>query len=143
MTDRRIEGMRELSAQLATLGGKVGLKALRAATRNAATPIVRAARLRVPVGTRAHRSYKGNLLTPGYARRSIKKTVRRRGRGRTVAIVDVGVRPEAFYAVQFLEVGTAKMAARAWLVPAFEAARDDVEQRLSAQLKRQIERLGR
>ena len=105
---------------------------------NAATPIVREARLRIPIGDVEHRTYKGNLVAPGFAQRNIRKASKIID-GR--AVVSIGVRREAFYATQFVELGTQKMDATPWLVPAFENQRDEVERRLADQLRTKIAKL--
>ena len=42
----------------------------------------------------------------------------------------VGVRPEAFYAVSFIELGTSSIPKRPWLEPAFRASRGDINARM-------------
>ena len=107
---------------------------------NAATPVVREARLRIPVGDIEHRTYKGNLVAPGFGQRSIRKSSKIID---VLAVVSICVRREAFYATQFVELGTQKMDATPWLVPAFENQRDEVERRLADQLRTKIAKLTR
>ena len=140
MSDRHLAGLKELSLKLNQLGTELAAKTLRQATMNAATPVVREARLRIPVGDIEHRTYKGNLVAPGFGQRSIRKSSKIID-GR--AVVSIGVRREAFYATQFVELGTQKMDATPWLVPAFENQRDEVERRLADQLRTKIAKLTR
>lgn len=138
MTDSTIKGLKELEDKLVALGGAVGAKVLRSASLLALTPVVREAKLRIPVGDDAHRTYKGNLVSPGFAKRSVKKASwSNRVTGKAKA--SVGVKREAFYAVSFVELGTSKMDAQEWLLPAFLAQRKVVEQRFAKTLKRKIE----
>lgn len=140
MSERHLAGLKELSLKLNQLGTELAAKTLRQATMNAATPVVREARLRIPVGDIEHRTYKGNLVAPGFGQRSIRKSSKIID-GR--AVVSIGVRREAFYATQFVELGTQKMDATPWLVPAFENQRDEVERRLADQLRTKIAKLTR
>jgi len=144
MTDTRtIKGLDELSKKLVALGADLGAKTLRQSTRNAMTIIKREAKLRIPVGDRAHRTYKGRLVPPGFAKASIKAVSRRPRRGSAKARVSLGVKKEAFYATQFVELGTSKMQARPWLVPAMEAKRSAAEQKIASELKRKIDKYTR
>jgi len=140
MSTNQIEGLAELSRKLSKLEAGLAAKTLRQAAMNAATPVVREARLRIPVGEEAHRTYKGNLVSPGFAKRNIKKKIAIKD-GR--AVVSIGVAREAFYVVQFLELGTRYIPETPWLVPSFVAQRRNVEQRMAAQLKTKIEKLSR
>lgn len=127
--------MDELLGQLNSLHSAMAIKLLRSATGLAMTPVVANAKMRIPVGKENHLSYKGRLLQPGFAMDSIKKaTFIKSGR----AVASVGVRKEAFYATQFVEVGTSKMNAKKWLQPALEATRGEVERRLTNSLRKKI-----
>lgn len=105
--------------QLKTAGKE---KVLRASVRGAANVVAKEAKQRIPVGSIAHRTYRKNLVSPGFARRSIKvQTYVNRRTGAVGAVV--GVRAQAFYAVQFVELerGKSKQRGRPWLRPAFDA----------------------
>lgn len=112
-------------------------KTLRQSVGIAATPIVKAARLRIPVGTREHVTYMGHPVKPGFARDSIsKRTFIEDG----VAVAMVGTLKEAYYAVQFVEVGTEKMRAQPWLEPALESTQEQVVERLKNTLAKKIDK---
>lgn len=137
MPNKNLEGMEELLGNLNSLHNTMAVKLLRQSVGLAVNPVVAAAKLRIPVGDEYHMSYKGRLLEPGFAKASIKKaTFIKNGR----AVASVGVKKEAFYATQFVEVGTSKMEAKEWLQPALEATRDEVEKSLAKNLRRKIER---
>jgi len=139
-----LEGLAELEKKLEQIGGATAEKALRQAVMNASTPAFKAIKMAAPVGKRAHRTYKGRLVAPGFLRRNIVRRSRiHRGHNKTWASVVIGVRDEAFYGVQFLERGTSKMAARPWLAKTFARYRPQMEQRLKEQLRRKIERIAR
>jgi hypothetical protein len=57
--------------------------------------------------------------------------------------VSVGVQKEAFYAVQFLELGTSKIPKRPWLEPAFRGAVSAVDAELQKRLKVIIDRAAK
>lgn len=136
-----IEGLRELSEKLNELGVTLGGKALRQGTMLATTPAFREIKAGAPVGTRAHKTYKGRLVAPGYLKRSIKrKSYLNKRRGS--ALVRIGVDPEAFYGVQFVELGTKKMDARPFVLEAFKRNRKAMESRLSAMLAKKIKQIA-
>ncbi len=132
----QIYGIPELIRKLNQLPAKTGGKILRESVRYAATPIRALAKLKIPKGSEAHRTYKGNLVSPGFAKRSIKMASKIRRDG--VIDLVIGVKAEAFYATQFVELGTTKMRAQEWLVPAFEEKQSDFEKRLESKLREKI-----
>ncbi len=81
----------------------------------------------------------GQLVAPGYGQRSIRVTTTTTNDGETVAAI-LGVRKSAFFMVQFVERGTRKMNAQAWLVPAFAGTRSQVESAFAAKLKERIDK---
>jgi hypothetical protein len=89
-----------------------------------------------------HKTYKGRIVTPGFAARSIRiKSVRTRDRG--VGIALLGVKPEAYYALQFVELGTSKQPARPWLTTAFDHTRSEQLDSLKASLRRSLKRAAK
>lgn len=140
--DRALQGGRELAKKLDELGKQAQGKALRAAVRAAMQPALKAARESIPVGEIEHKTYKGRLVAPGFAKRSLKVVARLDRTGQKAAAV-LGVKNEAFYAVNFLELGTAKMPARPWLRPAFERTIDAQIDAFAKAARKQIEKLAR
>lgn len=120
-----VEGVAELLRKFDTLATMGKEKALRAAVRSAGNVVAKEAAGRIPVGSRAHRTYRGNLVTPGHARRSIKVVTYVNRRTGAVGAM-VGVRASAFYAVQFVELerGKSTTRGRPWLRPAFDDTTD-------------------
>lgn len=117
----QVEGVKELIKKLNALSGPDMKRALRASVRSAGKVVAEAAKQNIPVGTEAHTTYKGVLVAPGFAKRSIRVvTSFNRETGRFEA--SIGVRAQAFYAVNFveLEVGKSTSRGRPWLRPAFE-----------------------
>ena len=134
-------GLEELSKQLAKLGAAVGSKTLRQALMSATLPAYKAAKMAAPVGENSHRTYKGNLVGPGFLSRSVaRKSYFNKRTG--VASVMIGVKPEAFYGVQFVELGTKYQPAQPWLGPAFKKSRNAMEARFKHMLKRKIEKIA-
>jgi HK97 gp10 family phage protein len=137
-----LEGVAALTRQLDELGKAVKGKALRGAVRTAANVVKKAAQARVPVGTEMHKTYKGRLVAPGFAQRSVR-VVTKLDRTGEKASAAIGVRREAFYAVQFLELGTSKLPARPWLRPAMSSTQVEQQRAIGKALKRAIEREAR
>ena len=106
-----LQGLKELNAKLARLGAKTGAKVLRSAALKATTPVMRAMRAKIPVGTEAHRTHKGRLVAPGFLKRSLRRKTRLFRRTGT-AVVTLGVRSEAFYGPQFLDQGPWRISSR-------------------------------
>ena len=137
-----LEGTRELSRQLAELGKATSGRVLKAAVTEAMMPTYAQALATVPIGTQPHKTYKGRTVEPGFAQQSLRlKTWT--GRDKTAATAMVGVAPEAYYALQFIELGTSKFPARPWLTPAFEANKDRAVQEIANQMRTRIERIAR
>lgn len=93
----QITGVREIVEKLRALDKRVSSRLIGSALRRATTPTQRQMKALAPVGTKAHRTYKGRLVAPGFLRRSIKRRVindRRSGN----KVLKFGVRREAWYA---------------------------------------------
>ena len=131
----------ELMRQLENLANVPPAELLKAAE-EAALPVLQKARELIPVGVDQHRTYKGRTVAPGFAKRSIR-VVTRLNKNKTGASASVGVAAEAFYAVQFVELGTAKMPAQPWLRPAYQSTREAQLSALARRMKVFIERPNR
>lgn len=141
-TRKGLEGVAQLSRQLDALGKLEDGKAIRTAVKAGMTPAFKAAQQNIPIGTVAHRTYKGRLVAPGFAKRSLR-LVTTLSSDKQKATAIIGVLGEAFYAIQFVEMGTSKMAAQPWLRPSFYNTREEQESALADSLKRTIEKLAR
>ena len=150
-------GFKEISAQLSAMGRAAGGVALRSAALSAVLPALRAAQSAAPVGNPPYgpyaskpkpfdpypkKTYKGRSVTPGFTKRSV---IRRSSTNldKTKARVSIGVRNEAFYAVQFLELGTSKISKRPWLEPSFRASVPAVEARFKERLVQLIDKAAK
>ncbi len=135
-------GVRECSAALTEMGVAVSGRVLRKSVGDAMQIVKERAAENMPVGTEEHfvkRRGSKILVAPGYAQRHVElKVSRRTSKSRAVAMV--GVTPEAFYATSFVEVGTSKMHAWPWLVPAFQKSQNEVLQKLGDEMKAGLER---
>lgn len=149
-----ISGYRELSAQLKAMKAATSGRAMRSAVTAAAKPALDAARAAAPQANPPYgpyatrttpidpypkKTYKGRLVTPGFASRSVASRSRISRDGQA-ARVEIGVRAEAFYSIQFLELGTSKIPKRPWLEPAFRGSRSAIDARLTGDLRRAIDR---
>lgn len=144
MAERALQGAKELDRQLRELRDGMAVKTIRGALGEAMKPTLALARAAVPEGTRMHRTYKGRLVAPGFARRNtyISTGTKRDG---SSASATIGVRDEAFYALQFVEFGVPSrgIPARPWLVPAFNATRGVMLSSFTASLRKRIDRIAR
>lgn len=137
-----LEGARELDAKLQELGKSVRGRALRKAVTEAMKPARQAALARVPQGSAMHRTYKGRLVAPGFTSRNVL-IASSLDRTKERATARLGVAPEAFYALQFIERGTFKDKPQPWLAPSFESSRGAVETDLTDTLRAQILKAAR
>lgn len=140
-----LEGMNDLIKQLAALGDpKINQRILLAAVRAGMQPVLKEARSRVPVRKTEglKKTYKGNRVGPGFAARSLRVVARINKRtGAAQALL--GPRKEAFYATQFIELGTARIPRRPWLVPSFEAQSDEAVAQVASAMRKRIERIAK
>jgi HK97 gp10 family phage protein len=134
-------GVAELSRKLDQLSEKVRGSTLRKAANAAVKPVIADAKSRIPVNAedRLHWTYKGRQVAPGFAQRSIKAKVSL-SQDRRAVFAAIGVKREAFYAINFveLEIGSSKRKKTPWLVPAFESTRGQQLARFAEILKAQI-----
>lgn len=138
----KLEGVAELTRKLDQLGRLEDGKALRAGVRAGGRVVVKKAKELIPKGVDAHRTYRGRLVAPGFASRSIRAiTVLSKDKQKASAVI--GVRLEAFYAVQFVELGTSKMAKQPWLKPAFDSTLDAQQEALASSLRKTIDKVAK
>jgi len=133
-----VEGVQQLQKQLREIARLSSPEDLLRAAAEAAEPIAAKARSLIPVGVDKHRTYKGREVQPGFAKANVrvKATL---SKDKKTASAAVGVQPEAFYAVQFVELGTSKMAAQPWLRPAYAATRQQQQSILAKNIRTLIE----
>lgn len=140
----QIKGLKKLNKQLSKLSRAAGGKALRSAALSAMLPALKEARASAPVRKRGglKRTYKGRLVAPGFASRNLaRKTKLRRDKKSVISML--GVKPEAFYALSFIELGTSKISRRPWLEPAFRRSLPAVKSRFQQRLKQVIARVAK
>ncbi len=133
----KIEGLKALSKQLDKLGKELGTKTLRNASRAALAPTHKKIKALTPVGKRAHRTYKGRLVAPGFLKRSIKLGSRIK---RGVVTASISAKAEAFYGM-FLALGTKKIPAKDFFFRIFANDRAGVESRLVSELRKRIDKI--
>ncbi len=162
----KIYGFEDLQKAITELGTRVGGKHLRAAARSAMLPAKRAAQRAAPVGSppyvysgasygglRAFDPYprpiyrtkgggKGPLVAPGFSRRMVAIKAWQSRDKRQVNIM-LGVRPEAWQALQFVELGTSRTPARPWLEPSFRSSIKLVDARFKQRLKARLDKAAR
>lgn len=140
----QIKGVKELSAALEELKNftkKDGKSALRAAVavpmRKVKSKAQGALAKFSPGKTLLHRTYRGRMVGAGFASRNLRMIVKFNAAG-TSATAVLGVRAEAFYAVQFFEKGTAKIAKQPFLVPSLETSKETAAADAGAAFKKRI-----
>lgn len=89
-----------------------------------------------------HRTYRGRLVGAGFAARSLKVVVKL-SKTKQAAYAMLGVAREAFYVVQFHELGTAFLAKNPWLVPSFESSQSLMLQGVGETMKARIEKIAK
>lgn len=102
MADDVLLGFEELGRKLQSLKAETAVKVVRSAMMSATLPTVRAMQAAAPKGSEAHRTYKGRLVAPGYLSRNVKRKVKVYDKYGRVSL-RIGVAPEAFYGVTFLD----------------------------------------
>ena len=151
-----IVGFGDVMRQMEQLEGAVNpKKELLAALRKAIKPARTAAQMNAPQAVPPYerpdgttydpyptRTYKGNLKWEGYGSRNVTIATKtwKNGNG---AHVRLGVKPEAFYMVKFVELGKAKQPARPWLEPAFKAASGAMRGAMIKEMKRRLDAAAR
>lgn len=98
-------GVKELTKKINQLDTKLAVKTLRSVLFKATTPVVRQMKAQVPVGTQAHRTYKGRLVSPGFSKRSIKRVTGKRFLSQGKLSIAIGVKAEDFYSIRFYDQG--------------------------------------
>lgn len=135
----QLEGVAELTAQLNAIGKGFAAKSLRGTVKEALEVAEHKARANMPQGTEPHKTYRGRLVAPGYALTTLHiETSLNKQTGAAVARLGVG--REAFYAVQFVELGTAHTPAQPWLRPAFLESEDEMLRQIGTSMKERIEK---
>lgn len=138
-------GVPELTEVLRALGKLDDGRIIRSATRAAGNKALAAARAAAPerttdAGGVMRRTYKGREVGPGFGKRSVKQVVIL-SKDKQLAAALIGVAPEAFYMVNFVEVGNSFQAPRPWLVPAFEASRSEALKSMSRSMASALRRI--
>lgn len=147
MANEYVTGTKELTAKLRELGSaKEQAATLRAAVREPMQDVMRVAQSNIgrisPGARQIHRTYKGRLVSAGFAARNLRLIVVM-SKDKEAAWSLLGVRKEAFYALQFFELGTAKIPRQPWLMPAFYQSRNASLAKLGEVMKERIEKIAR
>lgn len=131
-----LEGVAVLSRQLQRLGAAYSVPILRAAVRAGMKPAQKRWIETIWRGNQAHRTYKKRLVAPGFSSRNTRIVTKADPGGTTVSAA-LGVRKEAFYAVQFIEreLGNSRHVAQPSLRAAMEATKAEQEAALAQKLR--------
>lgn len=147
MAKYQVEGIAELSKKLEELASpKQQAATLRASVREPMKIVMDKALGLLskisPGKTPLHRTYLGRLVSAGFASRSVRMIVRM-DKAKTMAAAVLGVRKEAFYVLQFFELGTSTIPRQPWLMPAFYQSANEVLKKMGEVMKERIERIAR
>lgn len=139
-----VQGFGELRAKLSLLSTPRELnKATRAMVRDPMRIVMRTFKQNIAAvspGLRdVHRTYKDRLVTAGFAARSVRMAVRVVD---GVAYSVLGVLAEAFYVLQFIELGTARIQATPTLVPAFSSNRSAALSKMGETMNEYLEKVS-
>lgn len=147
-----VKGVKELAKALDQLGQKAGGRILANSLRAAAKVVTTQAESSFPknkykrkhwVGRNLKKGKQGFEVYPPFARTQIRSKVRQY-KNKQGAYALVGVTPDAFYALQFVELGTSKQAKQPWLVPAFTNTSgqqiDTIKSRLGKDISKEAQR---
>lgn len=153
MAELKIEGIAVLSLKLDKLGANLGAKALKAAVRKSTQPVVLEMRSLIPVGSRIHKTHKGLIVGPGFARRSISRRTKKSRAGLSHVI---GIDAQAFYAINYIDLKqreTTRRNRRAikpytrrrrpWFLSVFVRNQGNIVRSLSKQMKVEIDKVTR
>lgn len=138
----QLDGVADLSAKLIAMGVETAAKELRGTARAAMDIVYQKAQATIPVGSVPHTTYKGRRVFGGFSKRTLRLVSRINKHNKSAEAL-VGPVREAFYATQFVELGTARMPARPWLRPAFESSQDPVLKEIGSQLRKRLERIAK
>ena len=136
-------GVRELSVKLDKLSSKMRGSTLRKAANKAVKPVLAKARsnlasvIKHKPPLKLHKTYKGRLVAPGFAERNIAAQVSI-SRDRRAVFARIGVKREAFHAINFLELNTSRRTGTPWLRPAFESTQSNQLTAFADEFRRQI-----
>jgi HK97 gp10 family phage protein len=142
--DQALQGVAQLIAKLRDIKSLDDGKALRAGVRAGMRPALLAARSKIPIAKKQYKlakTYGGGVVQPGYAQKAIR-VITTVSPDKQQASALMSVRKAAFYAVNFVEIGTSKMAAQPWLRPAFYSTQDAQKQALADKLKAYLEKVS-
>lgn len=118
-----IQGVEQLAAQLKYLHeDALTVQILRKAVKAGMELAYDKAVALLPASAEEHKSYKALkggqvVLPPGYAKTAVRVITHARSDKLGMSAI-MGVRKAAYYAVQFVEIGTSKQQAQPWLRPA-------------------------
>lgn len=144
---QHLEGYAELTKKLRLLSTpKEYISTLRASVRTPMKSVMKQSQVAIgkisPGKRQLHKTYKGRLVSAGFASRNLRLIVVT-GKGKESATAILGVRKEAYYALQFFELGTAYIQRQPWLRPTFHAMRTQTVNGMGTVLKKWIDKIAK
>ena len=151
----QLEGVGELTAKLRELSDpKATAQTLRASVREPMKRVMIKAKqnlliispgnisARAKKGTLTHKTYQGNVVEAGFAQKSVRM-ITKVSKDKQQAEAILGVRKEAYYALQFFELGSSKTPQQPWLQPAFRSSENAMLQGIADTMKKRMERIAK
>lgn len=134
----------DLTAKLSAMGKLEDGKALRTAVKAGIRPVFTQAKANIPKSSQFVKTYKGRLVGPGFASRNIR-TISQLKPAEGIARASVGVRAEAYYAVNFVQQGKGPHNPRAqpWLTDAAEQTLSQQDAAVAASLQKSIDKAAK
>lgn len=132
-----LEGVAALTKQLNQLGSLEEGKALKRCVKAGIDQALDRAKQIIPVGTEPHRLKNGLLVNFGYAKSTLH-TISTINSAKNLASGILGVGKQAYYILQFVELGTRKMPAQPWIRRALLEARGNCELALRESLAESV-----
>ena len=126
MSRPSLEGLAQLTRQLNALASLEEGRALKRAVTAGIQPAFHRAQEIIPVGIQAHRLKNGLLVAPGYAKSQLATRSSING-AKNIASGLLSVLADAYYVLQFVELGTRYMPAEPWISRSLLETRDACE----------------
>lgn len=144
----KLDGFADLVTRLQQLGKLEDGRALRTAAKAGVKPIFNQAKINIPKSAETVRTKrkgvdgKGRIVGPGFASRNIR-TISQLRPAQGIARASVGVRADAYYAVQFVEKGTKKQKKNPWLEEASAQTIDAQIEAVKTSLQKTIDKASK
>lgn len=133
-----IEGIDVLIKKLKSLDDKTNVKVMQKAAVGSIRRTKNKMKALAPISSKSHKTYKRNVVAPGFLKRSITHRTRKENNS---IVVTIGVKKEAYYGVQFLDRGTKFIKPIQWFESTFEKDEKHILEEFKNYLKKNLDKL--